>query len=67
MVTDTHGTRVCPGVICTLLSLQWTHSGDDKAHYHDYLLGVAVDHTGASMQARMPGLFLSMAHEKVPD
>lgn len=36
MIIDTHGAQICPRVICTLLNLQWTHSGNDKAHYHNY-------------------------------
>lgn len=58
MVIDTHGAQICPGVICTLLNLQWTHSGNDKAHYHNYLHSTAVDHFGSSMLTGKAGCSL---------
>ena len=51
--TDTSVAQIYPGVTCTLLNLQQTHSENDKAHYHSDLNNMTVNHSGSNMQGKM--------------
>lgn len=54
---DTHAAQIWPRVTWTLFNLLWTHSGDDKAHYHRYLHKMADTYSGSTVSTGKSSVF----------